>query len=226
MMKNTILSSLVSVIFVISIFGCSSSNKSPANNAATLNSQPTTPVTTNVAASANKIKFKTAGGSDLFSLKQQADGAKLIDGNNQELARIKVDKPGRIKFKNAADQVLGYVVTAKGNWTLKNQEGNQDLYIFKRLAKGDYQLEDAAKKEIYQVKPGKNGLEIGTPTKQLVYQVKVKEGKISLINPSQTIVFYTKSGISPIAFACLAFDTLTREQQMALAYAVNLTGGQ
>lgn len=43
---------------------------------------------------------------------------------------------------------------------------------------------------------------------------------------SATTVFYTRSTISPVAFACFGLDVLTREQQAALAYAVNLTAGE
>ncbi|MFH7030872.1 MAG: hypothetical protein ACHBN1_37375 [Heteroscytonema crispum UTEX LB 1556] len=226
-MKKVILI-FVTVVLIGAIFGCSSGNKS-ASDVSTPNTQTTsvnqgTPAS-NVAASTEKIKFKTAGGSDLFSLKQVADGAKLVDANEKELARIKTDKPGKIKLKNADDKVLGYVVAEKGYWKVENPEQNKELYILRRQDDGNYKLEDGAKKEIYIINASKNGLEIGTPDKKLVYGVKVKEGKTSL-NASGKTVFSTKSNLSPIAFACFGFDVLTREQQAALAYAVNLTGGQ
>jgi hypothetical protein len=220
MVTKKVLSNLTLVIFIVFLMGCSG-NPTP-------NSKTTIPIptTANVAAvEIEKIKFKTAGGSDLFSLKQQSDGAKLVDGNNQELVKIKVDHPGKIKFKNPADQILGYVVTNKGYWQLKSQNGNQDLYIFRHQDNGNYVLEDGTKKEIYQVQSGNDKLEIKNPNQQLVYQVKIKQDKTSLINPLKTTVFYTKGKISPIAFACFGLDSLTREQQAALAYAVNLTGG-
>lgn len=224
-MKNVILRTSVLVLLMAAMWGCSSANKTNVEqNQAT--GAPIAATTTNVDARTDKIKFKTEGGSDLFSLKQQADGAKLVDGKEQELARIKVDNPGKIKLKNAADKTLGYVVVKQGYWKLENPEQNKDLYILRKQNNGDYKLEDAANREVYQVKPRDNGLEILTSNNQLVYKIKVKEGKTSLRNSSEKTIFSTKSSISPIAFACFGFDVLTREQQAALAYAVNSTGGQ
>jgi hypothetical protein len=121
---------------------------------------------------------------------------------------------------------LGYIVTEKGYWKVENPEQNKELYILRRQDDGNYKLEDAAKKEIYLINASQNGLEIRTPDKKLVYGVKIKEGKTSLRDASGKTVFSTKSSLSPIAFACFGFDVLTREQQAALAYAVNLTGGK
>jgi hypothetical protein len=229
-MKKRFLRVFVTLVLIGTIFGCSSGNKSNSG-VSTLKSSQTTTVNqatpaSNVSENTEKIKFKTAGGSDLFSLKQVADGAKLVDANEKELARIKSDKPGKIKLKNSVDKVLGYVVTEKDYWKVENPEQNKELYILRRQDDGNYKLEDGAKKEIYLINASKNGLEIGTPDKKLVYGVKVKEGKTSLRDASGKIVFSTKSSLSPIAFACFGFDVLTREQQAALAYAVNLTGGK
>ncbi|MBW4560736.1 MAG: hypothetical protein KME32_06165 [Mojavia pulchra JT2-VF2] len=220
-----IFQTLLSFVLTALISSCVSGNK-PVNDASTQSIPQTAPITTNVAATSAKIQFKTEGGSELFALKQEADGAKLVDGNNQELARIKADKSGKIKIKNASEKVLGYVVNQQGHWKLKNPEQTQDLYILRRQNDSDYKLEDASKKEIYRIKVGKNGVDIITPDNSLVYQVKVKNGKTSLRKASDKTIFYTKSGLSNIAFACFGFDVLTREQQAALAYAVNLTEGK
>ncbi|MBW4641905.1 MAG: hypothetical protein KME23_02595 [Goleter apudmare HA4340-LM2] len=234
-MKIAILQSLITVLFIVASFGCSNPKSTDTFIPGVSQTVPpttdvskpeATPVAQSNVTATDKIKFKTAGGSDLFSLKQQADGTKLVDGQNQELARIKTDKPGKIKIKNVSEKVLGYVVTAKGSWKLKNPEQNQDLYILRRQNDGDYKLEDAAKKEVYRIRASNDGLKIETPDKQLVYQVKVKGDKTSLRKASAQTIFYTKSGLTPIAFACFGFDVLTREQQAALAYAVNSTGGQ
>ncbi|MCC5640514.1 hypothetical protein LC593_32740 [Nostoc sp. CHAB 5844] len=224
-MKNTGLKIYVLFFIITAIYGCSSTNKSSLEPNK-VNSSPVAVNATNVAARNEKIKVKTEAGADLFSLKQQADGAKLVNEKEQEIARIKADKSGKVKFKNAADKTLGYVVTAKGSWKLENPEQNQALYILRKQSNGDYKLEDAAKKAVYQIKSGDNALEILKPNNQLVYQVKIKEGKTALKNSSGKTGFYTKSSISLIAFACFGFDVLNREQQAALAYAVNSTGGQ
>lgn len=214
----------VLVFLLATLWGCNQENKSNIEPKASIT--PIAATITKVDARTDKIKFKTESGSDLFALKQQADGAKLVDGKEKELVRIKTDKPGKIKFKNAAEKTLGYVVIKQGYWKLENPEQNQELYIFRQQNSGNYKLEDAANKEIYQIKPRDNGLEILKPNNQLVYKIKVKNGKTSLINPSEKTIFSTKSSMTPIAFACFGFDVLTREQQAALAYAVNSTGGK
>ncbi|GBE91192.1 hypothetical protein [Nostoc cycadae] len=224
-MKDTVLKVIVLFFVITAFLGCSNTNKSSVEPNQ-VKSSPIAENTTNVATPSEKIKFKTEGGTDLFSLKQQADGAKLVDGKEKELVRIKADKSGKVKFKNAADKTLGYVVTAKGYWKLENPEQNKELYVLRKQNNGGLNLEDAGKKVVYQIKSDDNGWEILKPNNQLVYQVKVKEGKTALKNSSGKTVFYTKSSIAPIAFACFGFDVLNREQQAALAYALNLTGGQ
>ncbi|MDZ7958948.1 MAG: hypothetical protein RMY34_13880 [Aulosira sp. DedQUE10] len=216
--------SLLVLLLITTVVSCGS-GKSGNNVSNSSISQPT-PIATSVAASQTKIQFKTEGGTELFAMKPEADGAKLVDGKNQEIARIKADTSGKIKIKNASEKVLGYVVTAKGDWKLKDANQSQDLYILRRQNDGDYKLEDTAKKEIYRIKARNDGFEIETPDKNLVYQVKVKNGKISLRKAPSKTIFSTRSQLSPIAFTCFGFDVLTREQQAGLAYAVNLTGGK
>lgn len=227
MNKTAILQTLLSVFFIASTFGCNSGDK-PVIKASKPNVVQTAaaPANNEVAANTDKIKFKTEGGADLFALKQEVDGAKLVDGKNQELAKIKTDKPGQIKIENSSDKVLGYVVTGKDSWNLKKSDQKQDLYILKKQSNGNYKLQDAAKKEIYLIKTQDNGFEIETLDKKLVYQVKVKEGKTSLRDGANKTILSTKSELSSIAFACFGFDVITREQQAGLAYAVNSTGGK
>ncbi|MEA5568259.1 MULTISPECIES: hypothetical protein [unclassified Anabaena] len=224
-MQKIFLNFLISGLLLTSIFSCSSNQANQATHSAlSTNNQPTETTVLKINDRTDKIKFKTEGGSDLFSLKQLPDGAKLVNANEQEIARIKTDEAGKIKIKNIQDKVLGYVLTSHGYWTIENPE-KQSVYILKRNSDSNYQLEDVNKKKIYQIKTNKTGLDISTPDQKLVYQVRIKEGKISLRNTSGNTVFSTKSNISPLAFTCFGLDALTREQQAALAYAVNLTGG-
>ncbi|WP_413200087.1 hypothetical protein [Nostoc piscinale] len=225
-MKNRVFKIATLVFLITAILGCSNASNKTVEQPNQVNSPPVAENTTNVATRTDKIKIKTETGTDLFELKPQADGAKLVDGKEQEIARIKSEKSGKLKFKNPADKTLGYVVTEKGSWKLENSSQNQDLYSLKKQSNGDYGLEDGGEKLVYQIKSNDKGIEILKPNKQLVYQIRIKEGKTALRNPSGKTVFYTKSSISPIAFACFGFDVLNREQQAALAYAVNLTGGQ
>ncbi|MEA5582954.1 hypothetical protein VB620_16590 [Nodularia harveyana UHCC-0300] len=224
-MNQRAIISLFLVLLVNLLLSCSNH---PGSNTFTEHIISPTLATTNnnLVVQTTKIKFKTESGKDLFSLKQKDNGIKLVDSNEQELARIRENTPGIMKIKNASEQVLGYLIREKGQWKLENPSRNLGLYTLKRHNNIHYTLEDAANKTIYEIKIQKGSWEINTADKNLVYQVNIKDGKTSLINSSATAIFYTKSAISPIAFACFGFDVLTREQQAALAYAVNLTGGK
>lgn len=223
MLHKPVLSYLIFFILIFTNIGCGNTNKTSADIAPPAQVASTPPG--NLQNQTDKIKFKTETDSELFSLKLQTDGAKLVDAKNNEIVKIKSEQLGKVKIKNASDKVLGYVVTDKGNWKLENSEQNKALYILKLQNDGNYKLEDSANKEIYQINATNNDLLIQA-NNQLVYKVKIKEQKTSLRDASGKTVFSTKSNITPIAFACFGFDVLTREQQAALAYAVNLTGGK
>ena len=213
---------IICFTLVFTNIGCGNTNKTSAdipNPSATIASTPS-----NLANQTDKIKFKTETGSEFFSLKLQTDGAKLVDAKNNEIVKIQSEQSGKVKIKNASDKILGYIVTQKGNWKLDSEQ-NKVLYTLKLENNGNYQLEDSANKEVYKINSTNNDLLIQANNK-LVYKVKIKEHKISLRDASGKTVFSTKSNITPIAFACFGFDILTREQQAALAYAVNLTGGK
>lgn len=177
-------------------------------------------------AAGEAIKFKQADGSERFSLKFKPDGAKLVDGQDRELVRLTLDANQKIKIKDAEDSVLGYVVSQDGYWKLENAEQTEELYILRQQPDGDLKLEDGRDRALYRIKLRDYGYEIETPEKQSLYKVKAKEGKISLRDASDQTVLSTRSAILPAAVACFGFDELTPEQQAALAYAVNLAGGE
>ena len=224
-----IFSSLL-IVVMMALLGCSGDDKRSPDASPTNISQNTPAVkptnSSSVANSGENIKFKLEGESAAFTLKFEKDGAKLVDANDQELARFKVDSQQKLKIKNSADQVLGYVVTKAGYWKLENAEQSKELYVLRRQADGDYKLEDGANKEIYRIKARDYGWEIETPTKKSIYKVKIKDNKLSLRNAADRTVFYTKSKFIPVAIACFGFDVLTQEQKAALAYTVNQSGGK
>jgi hypothetical protein len=178
-----------------------------------------------IAVKKETIKFKRDGGAEAFSLKSETNEAKLVDGNEKELARFNIDDRQKIKIKSKDNQSLGYVVIKDGVWKIKNASQDRELYILRRQEDGDYKLVDGAAKEIYRVKVRPYGFEIESATKQSIYKVKIKDSKTSLRNKSDQTILYTKSLITPIAIACFGFDILTQEQKAALAYALTVSGG-
>lgn len=217
---------LIAIAITLSSCGTKSSDQQPSA------SSPTNPKTTTVAQNSNtvtltdSVKFKLDSGADAFSLKPKDNGAKFVDGNDKELARLTVDANQKVKIKDASDKVLGYVVKKEGYWKIEDVNQTKELFILRHQSDGDYKLEDGANTQIYRIKARSDGFEIETPQKQSLYNAKVKEGKISLKNASGETVLSTKAKVLPIVVACFGFDKLSREQQAALAYAVNLSGGQ
>jgi hypothetical protein len=217
---------LIAIATSLSSCGSKTSDKQP------IASSPTNPTTTTVAQNSNtatltdSVKFKLESGADAFSLKPKENGAKFVDVNDKELARLTVDANQKVKIKDASDKVLGYVVKKEGYWKIEDANQTKELFILRHQSDGDYKLEDGTNTEIYRIKARSDGFEIETPQKQSLYKVKAKEGKTSLKNASEKTVLSTKSKVLPIAVACFGFDKLSREQKAALAYAVNLSGGR
>jgi hypothetical protein len=173
--------------------------------------------------SPQNIKFKYRQGTEAFTIKPRENGAKLEAADGKKLARFTKAGSGKFKIKNATDGISGYVTIEPGVWTLKNLEDNKVLYILRSQKDGTYKLETAANKEIYQVQVKESGWEIKTTENGLIYKIKDKDKKISLTNSKDEVLIYTKANILPIVVACFGFDILTKEQQAALAYAVNLS---
>jgi hypothetical protein len=224
--KRVLSVSLISVTLCLASCGNNGNAPSQTDNMASpsVPSAPT-PEVPNPDTTLNKIKFKLDGETEAFSFKFKPDGAKLVDARDAEMARLTVDETQKIKIKNPADEAIGYVVSEKGYWKIKNADQTQELYVLRRQTDGDYKLETGSDRQIYRIKKRDYGYEIETPDKQSLYKVKLKNGKLSLRNANEETVLYTKDDFLPIALASFGFDELTREQQAALAYAVYLSGG-
>ena len=206
---------------VLLLVGCQSEVTPP------LETTPAPPSASTAAqTSVDKVKFKDGEGAERYSLKFKSDGAKLVDGTDQELARLTIDDNQKVKIKDATEQVLGYVVTKPGHWKLENADQTQELYIFRRQEDGDFKLEDGTDQQIYRIKVRDYGYEIETPDKQRVYKLKASNGKLSLRDPQDQTVLSTRAEFLPEAMVCFGFEVLTPPQQAALAYAVHQSGGQ
>ena len=173
------------------------------------------------------IQFKLKEGTNTFAIEPIVGGAKFLDATEKEIARFTIGSDSKqFKINNAAGKVLGYGAIKGSAWTIENAEQTKELYILSRQEDGNYQLKNEAGKEIYRIKLRDYGFEIETPAKQSLYKVKVEEDKIVLIDASDRIFLYTQSALPPLMLACFGFADLNIEQQAALAYAVNLSGGR
>lgn len=173
------------------------------------------------AARTDKIKFKDDAGKTALSLKIKDDGAKLTDGNEQELARFTLSG-NKIKIKDAHDNVLGYVVASGEKLRLEGTDQKTELFSLQHQADGDWKLEDPQQARVYTIKRREYGAEIEGPQKASLYKVKVKSGKTSLRNAADKSVYHTDDAISAPAMSCLGFDKISDVRlRAALLFAVD-----
>jgi len=200
----------LSALVLSCLAGCGSADQDakakPDNapvNASGQNSDQTTRKTKS--ATLSKVKFKDGNSKTVYSIKFRADGAKLVDDEERELARYNYSK-GKVKIKDADDNVLGYIVgDAK---KLKVEDASQEITFFKMQSQddGDWKLEDRQDKLVYRIKKRDYGYELETPDKKRFRKVKSDQGKISLRDPNEKTIYSTKDDIKPLAVACLGCE--------------------
>ncbi|MDP6557780.1 MAG: hypothetical protein QGG71_24145, partial [Pirellulaceae bacterium] len=147
------LSLLCGAACMVPLAGCGGSDH---GGDAPVTVQPTTQRPTDSESSAKggltgKIKFKAGQGDTEFSVKPQDDGAKLVDSDEQEIARFNLSD-SKLKVKDADDTVLGYVIASPGKYKIKNSAQDVELWQLQRQDDGDWKLEDGQEKLIYKIK--------------------------------------------------------------------------
>lgn len=165
-----------------------------------------------------KIKFKAADPARSFSIKVREDGAKLVDGAENELARIRIEPDGRIKVKDAADKPLATVTGAAPQWHLKDAESGQVLFQLVRQDDGDLKLEDGAGRLLYRIKKRDYGAEVETPDDQSLFKSKLKSGGLSIRDAADQTVLSSNDATDPQAAALLVVTDLTLPQRAGLWY--------
>lgn len=176
--------------------------------------------------STDQLKFKHDDGSEAFALKFQDNGAKLVDSNDQEIARLTINDSGKVKIKDPSDAELGYVVSYDGYWKVKNADQTQDLFVLKVREGDGYRLEDGQGNRLYRIKPRDYGYEVQTAEEVSLYKIKLKDDKLSLRDANDATVISIRSAMSPAAMTAFGLDDLSLEQQAALAYAIILSGDE
>ncbi len=155
---------------------------------------------------AAKIKVEDGLGKLAFSIKPEDDGAKLVDASEHEIARYNL-KGDKLKVKDSADRVLGYVTGSHGKYHVKDPEQKTVLFEFQRQADGDWKLEDGHEKLLYKIKKREYGFEIEDAHETSLAKVKTKDGKVSLRDASDKTRYAThSSAASPLLMVCLGLD--------------------
>lgn len=164
-----------------------------------------------------KVKFKSGDGAARMSLKPQADGAKLVDANEKEIARYNL-QGNKLKVKDAKDKTLAYVVSYPDRLKVKNADQSKDLWNLRRQPDGDWKLESGDGTLVCRMKKRDYGFEIEKPDDTSLRKVKLKSGKLSLRNQAEETYLYTKDSMPPAAAACLALEQIESESvRMGLA---------
>ena len=139
-----------------------------------------------------KIKFEDGRGKLAFSIKPEDDGAKLVDANEREIARYNL-KGDKLKIKDSADRVLGYVTGSRGKYHLKDPDQKVVRYELRRQADGDWKLEDGHGKLLSKIKKREYGFEIEDAMETSLAKVKTRDGKVSLRDASDKTRYATHS---------------------------------
>ncbi|MCP3143090.1 hypothetical protein [Pyxidicoccus xibeiensis] len=203
---------LLSLVVLTGAAGCSRQEGSEASRA-----KPATATASAEVEVPGKLKFKDADDRVRFSLEPKDDGAKLVDGEDRELARYKW-KGSSLKVSGPDDAVLGYVVlSAGGALTVRDAEQRQILFTFARQGPG-WRLNDAKGALLYTVSPDDEGATIQDASGAEVARVKVREGKVSLRDAGGRTLLATKSLVRADAAATLAFEKLALPLRVALLF--------
>ncbi|MBZ4421350.1 hypothetical protein [Myxococcus sp. RHSTA-1-4] len=203
----------LSLVVLTSAAGCSK----PGGSEAQAPRSQQSAAASDEASASGKLKFKDADDRERFSLKPKEDGAKLVDGEDKELARYKW-KGTALKISGPDDAVLGYVVgSAGGALTVRDAEQRQILFTLARQGPG-WRLNDAKGALLYSVSPSDDGADIQDAAGSEVARVKLREGKVSLRDASGRTLLATKSLVRADAAACLAFERLDLPLRVALLF--------
>lgn len=189
--------------------------------AAALGASPWSWAATPAGSRTDKVRFKDDVGQTRLALKFKDDGAKLVDAQDQELARY-TRSENRIKVKDTADKVLGYVVLTADLLRLEAADQRTELFSLRRQADGGWKLEDPQRARVYTLKPREYGVELEDAHSASLYKVKSKSGKTSLRNRADQTVYRTDEELSAPAMACLGFDQLADVRlRVALLFAMD-----
>lgn len=169
------------------------------------------------AADSGKLKFKDADDRERFSLEARDDGAKLVDGEDRELARYKW-KGTSLKVSGPDDAVLAHVAaSAGGALTVRDASQQQILFTLARQGPG-WRLNDSRGALLYSVSPEDDGARIQDGSGASVAHVKAREGKVSVRDTEGRTLLATKSPVRAEAAACLAFEKLDLPLRGALLF--------
>lgn len=215
---------LLSAALLLPMFGCSSgdapvktntASNSPSENGKSENPSSKSssaksqakPNPRSESATRENIGFKDGNGEKLYELKFKDDGAKLVDANEQELARFTVSGQ-KLKVKLPDDSVAAYIVAKPDGLEIRDQTQKIELFDVKRQADGDWKLKTSDEKTLAVIKKRDYGYEIEDGNEVSLFKAKLKSGKSSLRNAKDETVLYTKDEIPILCMAAMGLEQI------------------
>jgi len=170
--------------------------------------------------SAEKIEFKNSKGQEVLIIKAKKDGYKLVDGKQKLLARYTV-KDTRLKIKDGSGALLGVV---SGNaQKLKIKINKRTAYFIKAQAKGGFKVKDGDENLLYKLNPKNYGFKINNHDAKVIGKVKNNDNKIKIEAPEGQLQYTTKSRLSNLAAASLAYEKLALPLRIGILLQLNGT---
>ena len=153
------------------------------------------------------IGFKTGAGERLYEIKFKADGAKLVDSDEMEMARFKVDGK-KVTVKLPDETVAAYIIVKDREFQVRDESQKVELFELKSQSDGDWKLKGSNDQLLAVIKKRDYGYEVEDAAERSLLKSKLKDGKYSLRDAEDNSVLYTKDAISPLSVACLGLEQI------------------
>lgn len=201
--------------------GCSSGESVDPQPTEETSSAPaeTAPAAT---ASNERIRLRANGGAETLVLKVKGNDATLENGTTS--FELTADSDQSVQVKDAAGASLALVTVGDSQWVIGNASQSEDSYVLQRLEGGDFRLETADGQAVYDIQKRGYGYEVLNPDETSLYKLRMRDGRMVLRDADNAAVMTTKDALLPAAMLPFAFEVLSSEQQIALAYALHRAG--
>lgn len=210
------------------LVGCSTSESvdlSPTEAAPTV-AEPTATAPATTAPATGRIRLRADQGAATLLLKVQPQSA-TVEGENGSPALELVKEADQVQVNAADGTTLAVVTTEADQWTVSAGQPAEGAtrYVLQRLNGGDYQLTTADGADIYRIQKRGYGFEITAPDDTSLYKLRLKGERLVLRDAAAQLLWATNDPLVPAAMLPFAFEELTPEQQVGLAYAIHQAGG-
>lgn len=166
---------------------------------------------------ADKLKFRDAAGKTLFSIKLKEDGAKLVDADEKELARLKFetrDEGRELKIKDADGKTLGAVDGKPPRWRLKDARKQVTFTIAKTDA--GYRIDDGDERPAFRVVVKETGVEVDDAAGVCLLKAAAEGHKTVARDAAGKVALSISEPVNALALALLAEEKFSRPQAAAL----------